>query len=82
MVYTLKTLHHSAIASGAAETLGRVRVRYLTLKTRSLDPQNQGFRMLDLKKQCVDLLKIRVWVPDSSEGSACEDQRCKALPAE
>ena len=38
--------------------------------------------MLDLKKQCVDLLKIRVWTPDSSEGSGCEDRRCKTLQAE
>ena len=35
-----------------------------------LDPQNIGFWVLALKKQCVDLLKIRVWSLISSEGAA------------
>mgnify|MGYP007115315298 CR=1 FL=1 len=33
-----------------------------------LDPQNQGFCVLDLKKPCVALLKIREWSLISSEG--------------
>ena len=61
--------------------MGRVRVRRLTPeKTHALVPQNLRIRMLELKKQCDDLLKIRVWFPDSSEGSDCEDQRCKSPP--
>ena len=44
-------------------------------------PSNIGIRMLDLKNHVSTFLKSE-YAPDSSEGSVCEDHRCKALQPE